>query len=301
METLLRKYLWAVDLAVVALGAALCGLTASDIVAMRLAPVPLRLRSSQPAPAKVERPPAFDKRPDAIIRRNLFCSDCPSLVDEAPIVATETPTTLPIALLAVMYAPAARTDNLSIAVLKDTDAKLVGAFAVGDRIHGAAITDIRETRIYVDHDGLVEYLDLLGSPSPSTPPTGAAAGRREKDPIAADLERGIKQLGEHRYEIERRTLASVLENVGLLARTARPVPEIKDGRMTGFRLFAVLPHGPVAMIGMRNGDVITAINGLELASPDKVVEAFGKLRSASHLSLQFERNGDKLTNDYVIR
>jgi general secretion pathway protein C len=79
------------------------------------------------------------------------------------------------------------------------------------------------------------------------------------------------------------------------------MPEIKDGRMTGFRLFAVHPNGPVAMIGMRAGDVITSINGLELATPEKVVEAFGKLRSASHLALRFERDGQKLTNDYIIR
>jgi general secretion pathway protein C len=119
--------------------------------------------------------------------------------------------------------------------------------------------------------------------------------------MAAEIERGIKRLGEHRYEVQRRTIESVLANMGPLSRSARPVPEMRDGKMAGFRLFAVHSDGPVAMIGLMHGDVISAINGLEITNPDKVIEAFGKLRSASHLSLQLERRGQRITNDYVIR
>ena len=52
---------------------------------------------------------------------------------------------------------------------------------------------------------------------------------------------------------------------------------------------------------MQNGDVISAINGLEITSPEKALEVYAKLKSASHLSLGLERNGQRITKDYTIR
>src|SRR4029079_12465657 len=87
----------------------------------------------------------------------------------------------------------------------------------------------------------------------------------------------------------------------MLSRSARIVPEIRDGRAAGFRLFSVRPDGPFAKIGLQNGDVISAINGLELTSPDKALEVYTKLKSASHLSVGVERNGPQVPKAYNIR
>ncbi|HEX7596845.1 MAG TPA: type II secretion system protein GspC, partial [Polyangia bacterium] len=103
------------------------------------------------------------------------------------------------------------------------------------------------------------------------------------------------------YEIQRSTLESVLGNMSLLSRSARIVPEMRDGRAAGFRLYAVKPDGPFAKIGMTNGDIISSINGLEITSPEKALEVYAKLKSASHLTLGMERNGSKVTKDYSIR
>ena len=113
------------------------------------------------------------------------------------------------------------------------------------------------------------------------------------DALSAEMDRGIKKTGEHTYELQRSTLESVLGNMNLLSRSARIVPEIKDGKAAGFR--------PFAKIGMQNGDVIASINGLEITSPEKALEVYAKLKSASHLSLGLERNGQKITKDYSIR
>ena len=89
--------------------------------------------------------------------------------------------------------------------------------------------------------------------------------------------------------------------MALLSRSARIVPEMKDGKAAGFRLFAVRPEGPFALIGMQNGDILSSINGLEITSPEKALEVYAKLKSASHLSLGMERNGQKITKEYNIR
>jgi hypothetical protein len=38
-----------------------------------------------------------------------------------------------------------------------------------------------------------------------------------------------------------------------------------------------------------------------LASVDKVMEAYGKLRSANHIALALERNRQRITMEYAIR
>ena len=48
-------------------------------------------------------------------------------------------------------------------------------------------------------------------------------------------------------------------------------------------------------------DLIKAINGLDMSTPDKALEAYTKLKTASHLSVRLERRGEDLTLDYQIR
>jgi general secretion pathway protein C len=303
VETLLRKYLWAVDLAVVAFCAMFLAMAASGAVESKFASLPAPPRQPQPRLAKLEVKPAFNKDPTSILRRNLFCSACPPILDdpnkkldeeETTVATPPAKTSLPLAVLAIMYAPPPNGLRWSVAVMRDTEAKATGAFAIGGRIHGATIIDILETRIYLDNAGKTEYIDLFEPPAPPPPPPGAAppAPNTDTDPFAADLAKGIKKLAENKYE---------LGNMNLLSRSARIVPEMKDGKAAGFRLFAVRPDGPFAMIGMQNGDIISSINGLDITSPEKALEVYAKLKSASHLSLGMERNSQKITKEYTIR
>jgi general secretion pathway protein C len=309
VETLLRKYLWAVDLAVVALCATFLGMAASGAVESKLASVPPPARRAFIKPRKVEVKPTFNKDPRAILERNIFCSTCPPLLDDltppdagVPVTDLQTKTSLPLALLAIMYAPPPNGILWSIAVMRDTDAKTIGAFPVGGKIHGATITEIQETRVYLDNEGKAEYIDLFEAPAPPPPPPGAPPPPpRKTDPFTAELTKGITKISENKYELQRSTLESVLGNMALLSRSARIVPEMKDGKAAGFRLFAVRPDGPFALIGMQNGDIISSINGLEITSPEKALEVYAKLKSASHLSLGMQRNGQKITKEYTIR
>ncbi|MGC9982780.1 MAG: type II secretion system protein GspC [Polyangia bacterium] len=307
METLLRKYLWALDLAVVALCATFLGNAASSAVESKVvaaipAPAPVASKPRRPEPTTA----SSSKQPDGILKRNIFCSTCPPIIDEphpdggAIDPSTEpVKTTLPLALLAIMYAPPPNGIKWSIAVIRDTEIKSMGAFPVGGKIHGATVIEIQETRIYLDNAGKTEFLDLFEKPAPPVPPVASAAGGT--DPLSIEMDKGIKKTGEHSFEIQRGTLESVLGNMSLLSRSARIVPEMRDGKAAGFRLYAVKPDGPFAKIGMQNGDVISSINGLEITSPEKALEVYSKLKSASHLSLGMESNGKKVTQDYNIR
>jgi general secretion pathway protein C len=313
VEALLRKYLWALDLVVIAFCAVFLARAASSAVESSIVVPPMK--ASYHAP-RMSAAVTYNKDVLPILKRNVFCSTCPPwepVADKGttPSGPTNEPpqkTTLPLALMAIMYAPppaGLTTSPWSVAVLRDTEDKGTGAYGPGSTVRGAVITEIQETRVYLDNHGKTEDLDLLeGSKvaAESAPVAAvAAAPPSGQDAFSTEMAKGIKKTGEHAYDIQRSTLESVLGNMSLLSRSARIVPEIRDGKAAGFRLYSVRPDGPFALIGMQNGDVISSINGLEITSPEKALEVYAKLKSASHLSLGLERNGQKVTKDYSIR
>jgi general secretion pathway protein C len=313
VDALLRKHIWIIDLLAVAICAIFLGRASASAFE--------RWVQQQPLPRPAPRPLAttsnethYPKAIDDVIKRNVFCSTCPPIIDPAtagpavPGVVDNTPqrTTLPLQVIGIAYvAPPFGLDTAS-ATLRDTETKFVGAFRAGEKVKGATITEIEETRVHLDNQGRPEFIDLLDVEAPVatstvTPPPTTAASAAGGDAFSQELDRGIKKTGEHTYDIQRATLESVLGNMSLLSRSARIVPEIRDGKAAGFRLYSVRPDGPFAKIGMQNGDVLSAINGLEITSPEKALEVYAKLKSASHLSLGLERNGARITKDYSIR
>lgn len=130
---------------------------------------------------------------------------------------------------------------------------------------------------------------------------GRAPAPAAGDRLLDDLERGIAKLGEHRYQIKSSALALALANLAALGRVVRVAPEMRDGKAFGFRLVRVEPDGAIAKLGLRTGDVLVSINGLDLGTPDQVLDAYGKLEAARQLVLGFVRDGHRLTNEYTIR
>ncbi len=310
METLLRKYLWAIDLAVIAICAVFSARATATLIQTRITRITPPVRSAPRVAAPASVGTYYGKETDAILKRNVFCSTCPPIL-EPPVDLSGGPppppslqrTSLPLRLLAVMFAPRPADPRWSVAIIRDTDDHSVGPYSIGSKIRDATISDIEEARIYLEFSaGRKEYLDLIDkAPAAPNAPVAAAPAAPAADPLMAELDRGIKKIGEHNYEVQRQTVDSLLGNMSLLSRSARIVPEIRDGKAAGFRLFSVRPDGPFAKIGLQNGDVISAINGLEMTSPDKALEVYTKLKSSSHLSVGLERNGQKINKEYNIR
>jgi hypothetical protein len=122
-----------------------------------------------------------------------------------------------------------------------------------------------------------------------------------RDTFSQELDRGIRKVAEHRYEIKRRTLDRALGNLIGLGKSVHVLPEVRAGKPFGFRLFAIRADGPFAKLGLRNEDVLVSINGLDLATPEHVLDAYGKLRTAPHLVLGLIRDGQEITLEYTIR
>jgi general secretion pathway protein C len=73
------------------------------------------------------------------------------------------------------------------------------------------------------------------------------------------------------------------------------------GRARGIRLASVRAGGLYALIGLQDGDLVEAVNGHPITSPEKLLPLFAQLRTASHVTIAFTRRGRTISHDYTIR
>jgi len=186
----------------------------------------------------------------------------------------------------------------ALATLRDLNANRTDVYMVDDPFMGARVQEIQSLKVILIVEGHREYIDLSApgsAPPPGVPPPMVSTA----DPN--NLAAGIKRLDEQHYQIERSTVNGALANLNDLAMQARVVPSFKNGQANGFKLFSIRPDSLYSKIGIQNGDVVQRINGFDMNSPDKALEAYTKLRSAPSLDLQVERNGQTMTYHYAIQ
>ena len=66
-------------------------------------------------------------------------------------------------------------------------------------------------------------------------------------------------------------------------------------------LRGVRAGGLAASLGLANGDVIRAVGGLEIGSPDRLLEIYGKVRSLANLSVTVLRGRQVVTLAYTVK
>jgi general secretion pathway protein C len=83
-----------------------------------------------------------------------------------------------------------------------------------------------------------------------------------------------------------------------VARPPRIIPAFRDGKPIGFKLFSIRPNSLYARIGIENGDVIRRVNGYEINSPEKALEAYSRLQNTDHFEVDLEHGGLPVTRFY---
>jgi membrane-associated protease RseP (regulator of RpoE activity) len=111
---------------------------------------------------------------------------------------------------------------------------------------------------------------------------------------------GITKTGDYTYKIDREALDGWLENLACLGHQARIVPYFNDGKPAGFKLFAIRPNTLYSKLGIKNGDVMLKLNGIELSSPENALQAYQGLKDAKIVTMEILRRGKPKTLKYVI-
>jgi general secretion pathway protein C len=323
LDVFLRKYAWTANALLLAAAAWLSARTVNTVAGASIRPRPqvdlsaLPTAPPAPPPARLEADrlyPLFNLSPPKAAE-----AAAPEAAPSAAPKNCTDPRAAPVrsSLRAQLVAGVvSERPQWSIATIADLATRETRIYGIGDRIQGATLLAVGRMRDLRDatgsgfkvvavlcNGGQKEFIDFDASDGGGSPTIGMPAGPRsspmEGEAPGPDVT-GVRKLGDNLYEIQKKVVDQSLSNLNTIATQARIVPSFKNGVANGFKLFSIQPGSLYSSIGIENGDVIQRINGYEINSPDKALEIYQKLREASRVTIEIERNGHAIRKDYNI-
>lgn len=333
MHALLHRRFWVIRFLGVAMVSAFAGSAASNALALAIVDgttallpeaadasdeddepdddVALAAAATQPKPrAGVTRDRSRQAAATTLGGYNPFCPTCvptppagPELLAQGgtaePGALATVATKLPLRLSATMEAA---SPSESLATVFDVERGIVGVYGVGDEIRaGVVVTAVEAGRVHIRRDVGLELIELGVAPEPAP-----AKPVEEKEPKAETKPKGegdgsldaIQCASDRECVVERAFVEDVLANPAKFAAQAPRMMPAPDG---GFKVAGVRKNSLASKLGLKNGDVLLAVNGETLGGIDDAIGLVTKLRRASNLSVTIERKGATVEKHIEIR
>jgi type II secretion system protein C len=340
MEVLLKKYFWLVKMAGIAVVVIFAASAGVNMFVSKLALEPAgetivdksdedeldeeeeeeEIRERQARMLDTLSGDTTKSRKEAVAKllvvANMFCPSCTA---PEPEPGQQLPTTtampgipvgtvaskLPLMLLATMESD---DPEYSMATILHTDSNVLAPYAVNDTVRaGVTVTQVARGRVVLRNGPQLEYLDIGVAPPPqsATAPAPAAAPVPEGDENSREIEGAAESIscdGEmNSCTVDRAFVEKLLANPAQLAKQARIVPAVRDGETKGYKFYGIRPGSLPKLLGIKNGDLLTSVNGHQLESLDQAMDLYNKLRRASHLSVTIERKGQMVQKEIDIK
>jgi general secretion pathway protein C len=149
--------------------------------------------------------------------------------------------------------------------------------AVGKQVPGGAqLHSVYSDRAIIDRGGALEAVYLP---------------RRQGGPVAMPAAAPPPVAGDSNEAALERMRKLVSDDPGMISQVMRPQPVFAAGELKGFRVYPGANRAAFARLGLRAGDMVTAINGTPLTDKDRAQEIFGTLASSTEARVTLTRNG----------
>jgi general secretion pathway protein C len=148
-------------------------------------------------------------------------------------------------------------------------------YSVGSALPGGvSLYAVYPDRVLINRGGVIESLQLPKQLQPAAAPALANVGQSPAQRLAA-LAQG---------------------NGALLGGLVRATPVLDKGKLSGYRIY---PGGRASLnsftqLGLRPGDLITAVNGTQLDDPGRGSEILQTLSSSANANVTIQRNGQSM-------
>lgn len=317
VDRVLRQNFWAVLLALLGLIAFAAARGVSAVARMfvgpnakELAAPPLLAKSLPAAQAGGHQSSA-----DPILERNIFDSAQGKLrrPEAEPEIAAGDDS--PPDMSDPMNAPSCDGVKLLVAVSSTDPDWSFASFQVGGEgknvlgrrgqdVGGKNVEFIGWDRAWLSSGKTLCQTQLFKPGMPEAPAAAPAPVASGGAPGALDpsIAKGIRKNSATDYDIDRSVVDKILENQAELMKTARIIPDKEGDKVKGVRMFGIKSGSILQLLGMENGDRLQTINGFDVSSPEKALEAYARLRAgADQLTVQVNRKGTDMNLDYHIK
>jgi general secretion pathway protein C len=233
-----------------------------------------RVKSPQPVNARPAPPRRAAVDVQSVVAAHLFGVAVPD-----PTVQDPENAPLSSANLVLTGTIASEDPKHGIAIISDGGPAKV--FAVGDNISGAALHSVYLDHVILDRAGVLETLVLPRNLTSSAPAAPKAPRARGADPRTAAAVDNIRRL--------------VQQDPGILDQVMRTVASYDNaaGKLRGFRAYPGRNRAIFNKLGLKPGDLVTAINGTVLDDPQHSQEVFNTIQTSDHVTVTVERGGQK--------
>lgn len=255
---------------------------------------------------------------DTILAANVFCPTCTPIEEQSssPLLASadltetqvgEIQSQLPLRLLATMESD---DPTWSMATIQDVETNRLGPYSANEQVRpGVTILAVERGRVVLLNQGRREFISLGAEPPKPSPQAKAAASKPAPAPkqparnsvAIAGAEQAIDCANENSCTVDRAFVEKLMANPNQLINQARMFPVTKDGETQGFRVSGIRPGSLATLLGLKNGDVVSEINGSKLGTIDDALAMYQKLRRANHLSVTVERGGAVISKQIAIK
>lgn len=227
---------------------------------------------------------------ERIVQARLFGkADAGQTVSAAPAVKVETRLNL---VLKGIFAYNHPTNSRA---LIEAEGKTEKPYAIGEHIiRGATLDEIHQDYVVLSRDGRQEILKLernknSGSRSKrSARNTPINSNRNFRTPVQS--RNSARNSTSQDYNLEQ-VRQEVLNDPSQISQYVRIQEYKQGGQLKGYRVYPGTQSGLFRQVGLRAGELVTAVNGVELNDPATALQMLGDLSQASEVTLTLERGG----------
>jgi general secretion pathway protein C len=178
------------------------------------------------------------------------------------------------------------------AIIEELSSKRQLFFKLHEQIPDVGeISEIRRDGIVVRQGDQQELLELAAGQSEKPPSSPVAAGA----PVPPQPGSPVRTV------LDRREVEQAMGDLPKLLSQARAVPYMVNGAMNGFRLDYIAPASFYEKIGLKYGDVLQQVNGVDIRDPGTMITLFQQLRNEKMVKLDVLRNNQRTAMTFDIR
>ncbi|MGO9992087.1 MAG: type II secretion system protein GspC [Steroidobacteraceae bacterium] len=190
--------------------------------------------------------------------------------------STQDPANAPLSSANLVLAGtiASQDPKRGVAIISDGGPSKV--YSVGDNVNGATLHSVYLDHVILDRAGTLETLVL-----PRLLPGSRPAPRAGGDPRTVAAVDNIRRM--------------VQQDPGILDQVMRTVASYDNaaGKLRGFRAYPGKNRAIFNKLGLKPGDLVTAINGTVLDDPAHSQDVFNTIQSSDHVTVTVDRAGQK--------
>jgi general secretion pathway protein C len=195
---------------------------------------------------------------------------------------------------------ASTRDGLGHAIIEHKNKQAV--YAVEDKLPvpgRVVLAKVMPRQVVIDNGGTYELLTLFDDSKIATP----TAGWERKEPV--ESEAPARQV-DMRNDPELAALAAgykqrLYQNPQSLAKVVSVSAVREDGSLLGYRVRPGQDKEQFERLGFKTGDLVLAVNGVDLDNPANTMRLYNEMRNASEATFELQRGEERLTLSVSIQ